>query len=55
MGGTGGPYRVVAIGRCDLAKLLSEQTYSGPLPVEFCILGINPPNLPEPEPRRRST
>lgn len=43
---------VVAIGRCDLAKLLSQPTCSGPLPVRFCVLGVNPPNLPEPERRR---
>src|SRR5579884_2041845 len=38
---------VVAIGRYDLAKLLQAGGYQGPPPVELCVFGINPPNLPE--------
>lgn len=52
--GVGRTLPVVAMGRHDLAKLLAQPSHSGPLPVEFCILGVNPPNLPEPERRRRS-
>jgi hypothetical protein len=45
---------VVAIGRMDLRKLLAVERYNGVIPVEFCVFGINPPNLPEPERRRRN-
>jgi hypothetical protein len=45
---------VVAIGRMDLRKLLAVERYSGVIPVEFYVFGINRPNLPEPERRRRN-
>lgn len=37
---------VVAIGRFDLATLLQPGGYQGPPPVELCVFGINPPDLP---------
>jgi len=39
---------LAAIGRFDLSILLSSDHYDGPIPVELCVFGINPPNLPTP-------
>ncbi|MCA1596229.1 MAG: hypothetical protein LC772_07370 [Chloroflexi bacterium] len=36
---------LAAIGRFDLRKLLSGRGYHGPIPVELCVFGINPPEL----------
>lgn len=42
----GSEITLLAIGRMDLRTLLQPGGYEGPMPVELCVFGINPRNLP---------
>lgn len=43
---SGSEATLAAIGRFDLRKLLENGGYHGPVPIELCVFGINPPKLP---------